>query len=626
MTNELIEEFTGWLDAADVGDVPAHASHAEMFLDWWASNPLDAIDDDALTTFLLEWCPRHLSLPANESAEVCEAVAEFTSFLGRTGRLTGGPDRARKLMRTAQGLTEAMREKMADPSNYGMAKSLFAGIADGEPMTMAELQAAVQRRMDEHNALPLEQRRAETDRFFTPPEPAEPPVVELPFLHIPPPESEVVAVVAAAALPAKVEALRNYLGEAGKPLTATGNLKLADGRALVELLDTGDVVDPVIGDKTFTTRSTADLGGLTYLMEIARGSGAVRTLHKRLVPVKSWSRMSLLDRATRLFRTVLESGILSSPGTGMSFYSDLHTLVDSGVVHWLAGLIEPGTEVDFYVIAELNGEVIDSQFVGPQVDYYLSEGGLNRDISRILQVLEMAGVVDWADREESFTRWETGFWVGGTVRMTAFGRHVLPDYLPAAGIRLRSVADLTDVELPELLAAMESIEFEQFSVMLAAWKPSLPPAERAGIIASMAAAATDAQTRLVGLQLLGMFDTDVAEPHMRQLLDTDAAGHAAIWLMEHDLAEADAVGGFVTPAIMVDILSQMVDHPDVLCEQFLAGHDPEAMLEFFWRHRAPETAAVLDVLGQHLPDRKLAKQARKAAMRHRSWLANQGFT
>lgn len=64
------------------------------------------------------------------------------------------------------------------------------------------------------------------------------------------------------------------------------------------------------------------------------------------------------------------------------------------------------------------------------------------------------------------------------------------------------------------------------------------------------------------------------------------AGHAAIWLMEHDLAEADAVGGFVTPAIMVDILSQMVDHPDVLCEQFLAGHDPEAMLEFFWRHRA----------------------------------------
>jgi hypothetical protein len=62
----------------------------------------------------------------------------------------------------------------------------------------------------------------------------------------------------------------------------------------------------------------------------------------------------------------------------------------------------------------------------------------------------------------------------------------------------------------------------------------------------------------------------------------------------------------------------------VLCEQFLAGHDPKAMLEFFWRHRAPETPAVLDALGQHLPDRALAKQARKAALRHRSRLANGG--
>lgn len=36
----------------------------------------------------------------------------------------------------------------------------------------------------------------------------------------------------------------------------------------------------------------------------------------------------------------------------------------------------------------------------------------------------------------------------------------------------------------------------------------------------------------------------------------------------------------------------------------------------------PHTAAVLDALGQHLPDRKLAKAARKGAIRHRSWIAN----
>jgi hypothetical protein len=47
------------------------------------------------------------------------------------------------------------------------------------------------------------------------------------------------------------------------------------------------------------------------------------------------------------------------------------------------------------------------------------------------------------------------------------------------------------------------------------------------------------------------------------------------------------------------------------------------MIEFFWRHPAPETAAVLDVLGRHLPDRALAKEARRAGIKHRSWMANE---
>ena len=51
--------------------------------------------------------------------------------------------------------------------------------------------------------------------------------------------------------------------------------------------------------------------------------------------------------------------------------------------------------------------------------------------------------------------------------------------------------------------------------------------------------------------------------------------------------------------------------------------DQFAALEQMWRHPAAETAAVLDALGEHLPDRKLAKAARKAAIRHRSSIANQ---
>jgi hypothetical protein len=183
--------------------------------------------------------------------------------------------------------------------------------------------------------------------------------------------------------------------------------------------------------------------------------------------------------------------------------------------------------------------------------------------------------------------------------------------------------DLTEVDLDTLVLMMNSAPKEQHSVLLAAWKPAISASERAGIVAASITDSTDARTRLVGLHLLGAFDTDVAEPYMRQLLDTAAAGHAAIWLLDHGLADGETVGAFITPAIMVDILSQLIDHPDVLCEQFLGGHDPQRMLEFFWRHPAPETAAVLDVLGRHLPDSTLAKQARRTGIKHRSWLANE---
>lgn len=185
-----------------------------------------------------------------------------------------------------------------------------------------------------------------------------------------------------------------------------------------------------------------------------------------------------------------------------------------------------------------------------------------------------------------------------------------------------AVPDLTDADLDTLMRVMNTAPREQCSEMLAAWKPALSAPERAGIVAASIIDSTEAGSRLAGLHLLGMFESDVAEPYMRQLLDTAAAGHAAIWLLDHGLADGDTVGRFITPAIMVDILSQLLDHPDALCEQFLGGNNPYRMLEFFWHHPAPETAAVLEVLGRHLPDRVLAKEARRAAVKHRSWLAN----
>ncbi len=616
-----MEEFTDWLAESGAG---GDVGQVETFLTFLAGAPVESIQDEVIRAFLLDWCPRHLNMPAERSWEMCESVADFVLFLGWTGRLRGGTRNARKLARMAVGLADTMSAKMADPDNFGMSKSLFASIEGAESMTEQELLAAVQRRVDEHNALPLDERRAATDRFFDSP----PQLLELPFIHVPPSESDVAATAAEAELHAKVEALRDYLGQEGISLTAKGNLKLADGRALVDLLATGDEVDPAYGDKVFRTQSTASLRQLMYLIAVAKESGAVRFHNNRLVPVKAWARQTPITKATMLFRTVLEYGALSMMGVQGSFFGAVHGLLDDGVVHWLAGLIAPTARAPFDDIVDLNRHVVLEEFGTADdelLNIYLSGEMLADDVSRILKVLAMTGAIEWSDRESSFNQWNREMWRGGTVAMTAFGRYVVPDYLPAAGMVLRTAPDLSEADLTDLIDVMDVQPQEQHSTTLASWKPALSVAERAGLISAFIAEADTGRERLVGLRLLGMFDTEVAEPYMRQLLDTDAAGHAAIWLLEHGLADGDTVGSFITPAILVDILAQLVDQPDVLCEQFLRSGDPEHMLEFFWRHPAPEVASLLDILGSHLPDRTLAKHARKAAIRHRSWMANGGF-
>jgi hypothetical protein len=73
---------------------------------------------------------------------------------------------------------------------------------------------------------------------------------------------------------------------AGRKLTQTGKIGLADARHLVVLLGTGDTIDPAIGDRVFRTTSSAELGYLTRIVEWAKAARLVRVTGSRLVPVK----------------------------------------------------------------------------------------------------------------------------------------------------------------------------------------------------------------------------------------------------------------------------------------------------------------------------------------------------
>lgn len=625
--DQLCAEFGQWLEGRHgTTDTGAVVSDADIFLAWrfhYSTGVLDAYDEADIGEFLLGWCPRKLSAPPEAADGICRALSAFVEFLADTGRLRGGFDRAARLMTYTEGLIPAMRTRMADPANFGMAKSLFFDLDQGEALTEDELKDAVQARMDEFNTLPFEQRKAATDRFFDP----QPELLELPFTYLPPSPTEVQAAALAAALPRKVEALRDYLG-AGKPLTQKGNLKLADGRALVELLDTGDRFDPQHGGTTFKTTSTEHLPGLNFFIDVAKRVRAVRVYQRRLVPVQAWGRRSTVDQAVALARLVVEGGPLTLRGSRYRTIFDLlDELLDAGIVHWLAPLLAHDTEVEFDRIVDVARVVVDEQFGEDDRWRDTFEAITEKDVSRIFTTLEAAGVIEWVDTVAVATRWDDSYPAGGVVRLTALGRHVIADLVPDAGYVLTTVGDLADADGAALIDALGSVSDDQHPAVLAAWQPGRSTPERAEMIVTAIADADTAVARLVGFVALERFEPETVAPLVRQLLDSPAAGHAALWLVSHGLADDEAVGDFVTIGVVVDVLAAALDDPDELCRLFtgsLSAEELSSMLDDMWRHPAAETGAVLDALGEHLPDAKLAKAARKAAMRHRSWMANRG--
>jgi hypothetical protein len=88
-----------------------------------------------------------------------------------------------------------------------------------------------------------------------------------------------------AELTGQIRSFMVWLGE-GRKLTQTGRIGLADARHLVELLGTGDRIDPEIGDRVFKTKSSEQLPHLTRIVEWMKAARLVRVTGGRLVPVK----------------------------------------------------------------------------------------------------------------------------------------------------------------------------------------------------------------------------------------------------------------------------------------------------------------------------------------------------
>ncbi len=109
----------------------------------------------------------------------------------------------------------------------------------------------------------------------------------------------------------RLRAFTEWAGD-GRKLTQTGRIKLTDARTLVPLLDTGDTIDPVVGDRVFKTPSTQELPGLNLIVDWARSIRLARVVKGRIAAVqknRSLLRhpLELWDRAFEAFGSLGET-------------------------------------------------------------------------------------------------------------------------------------------------------------------------------------------------------------------------------------------------------------------------------------------------------------------------------
>ncbi|MGH3568558.1 MAG: hypothetical protein ACRDRH_21540, partial [Pseudonocardia sp.] len=287
--DELGEQFAQWMNARDVSGDP---NDAGLLMDWkwgYADGTLDRWTVADVREFLFEWCPRKLSVDPQDCPEIPISVAAFVEFLAHNAMLAPGSDPPSRIRCYAEDSVGAFVREMGDPANFGMAKSLFGGGAV-EPVLGAGGRQDVEAILRRLDALSSEAFGGGPPHTIDhgPPRVVGP--VRLPS------DVDRLAAIRDTTIMRQMRLLAGYCAAPGRSLTGKGNLRLADARHLVDVLDTDDGLP-----RDRSLRSVEDLPKLSRLVDIALAAGSVRRQRGRLLAV---SRFAALDEVAAYEKVV----------------------------------------------------------------------------------------------------------------------------------------------------------------------------------------------------------------------------------------------------------------------------------------------------------------------------------
>ncbi|MFG2479349.1 hypothetical protein [Streptomyces fagopyri] len=250
------------------------------------------------------------------------------------------------------------------------------------------------------------------------------------------------------------------------------------------------------------------------------------------------------------------------------------------------------------------------------------------------RLLEPVGLVDFqpvdealmtdADEEPAGPLDETDVSRYGMVQLTPLGLYGLRARLLEAGLSVPAVGDLVDKGADALLdgtgvfpPAAAQAETEQW---LARREPLAAARE---LLAAARGGDAGAPLRRLrcqqALSLVGM----AAEPALRDVLDdAELGGLARVWLSEHGAADVPPPSEAMIFWLTIDtVAAQLAAEGNSAELQGLVEGLAQQHGGFFataWRVDHPATPDVLEAMGRLHPDKKVAKEARKAAFKARS--------
>lgn len=602
---QVLKRFRSWADGLglEVEDDPVHFLLDAKFgyLDGhptrWRVTHIEKL--------LTEIAPRKLTADDAYLATVVPALRAFLRHLADTGHLAAGSDPPGLLDAALDRLEAPFHEAMGDPSRFGPAKALATVLGQrGVDLNDAD---AVQRVIDEINALPFEERAALLPAPPMPdPEPA-PPVVL--------PDARELAVLAqATTLLDRLRTVVAFYGD-GRKLTSTGNPTVADGGELAKLLGTPDAA------AAGRARSAGDLAHVMATVELTRELRLV----KRARGVQSATRRgrALDDRPLEAWSEAFDTLLAVGPtvlAVGLQAYrGGLVEGLESDAEGLLELLYRAGDDVPVEILAESFAEVVLAEgrsFFREDVVRNLVAVSMDE----LLEGLALAGTVEKAT---GTLETDDGEWEGEVVRLAPLGRWHVRGLLLDRGEPAPLAGELAGEDAATLLTEIGRYPVEVAQEEIRQWIAARDLADAVAELAGAIRAADGPLERNAAAGAL-IFLPDTAEPAIRVLRDDPLLRpYATLWLIDRDLEPPTALSPGDQADQLVETLAAVLiaaDPAEVVAQLQETATDPRDLLdlpETIRRVDSPHTDPVLTALAD-AGHPALAKAARKALFKRRS--------